>query len=179
MCGIAGFLAPSNARREDEMMAIANAMADALQHRGPDSSGAWVCPKQGLALAHRRLSIIDLSVNGSQPMQSAHGRYVVVFNGEIYNHRKLKSDLVSRGQTFRGSSDTEVILAACEEWGVEETITRCIGMFAIALWDTEKKDLYLIRDRMGEKTALLRMAQRDFPVCIGTEGDETTSRLSG
>jgi asparagine synthase (glutamine-hydrolysing) len=150
MCGIAGFLAPSNARREDEMMAIANAMADALQHRGPDSSGAWVCPKQGLALAHRRLSIIDLSVNGSQPMQSAHGRYVVVFNGEIYNHRKLKSDLVSRGQTFRGSSDTEVILAACEEWGVEETITRCIGMFAIALWDTEKKDLDQRREPMGQ-----------------------------
>ncbi|NLZ06743.1 MAG: asparagine synthase (glutamine-hydrolyzing) [Phycisphaerae bacterium] len=151
MCGITGYLAPGNGRRAEEMRAVAHSMADALQHRGPDSSGVWVCPMQGLALAHRRLSIIDLSANGNQPMQSLHGRYVIVFNGEIYNHRELRSELVSCGKAFRGSSDTEVILAACEEWGVEETITRCIGMFAIALWDTEKKDLYLIRDRMGEK----------------------------
>ena len=151
MCGIAGYFAVNNERSDSEMEAIATEMANAIVHRGPDSSGAWVDEKVGLALAHRRLSIIDLSVHGNQPMHSEHGQYVIIFNGEIYNHRELRQELLSRGKTFRGHSDTEVILAGCEEWGVEQTINKCVGMFAIALWDIKGKNLYLVRDRMGEK----------------------------
>lgn len=151
MCGIVGYFTVNNERSQGEMAAIATEMANAIQHRGPDSSGAWVSEEVGLALAHRRLSIIDLSTNGNQPMCSENEQYVIVFNGEIYNHRELHQELLSRGKTFRGHSDTEVILAGCEEWGVEQTINKCVGMFAIALWDIKGKNLYLVRDRMGEK----------------------------
>jgi len=151
MCGIVGFFTVNNRRSADEMLSIANGMANAIRHRGPDDSGVWVSEEVGLTLAHRRLSIIDLSVYGSQPMCSENGRYIIVYNGEIYNHVELREELVSLGRAFRGHSDTEVILAGCQEWGVEGTIRRCVGMFAIALWDVRDRDLYLIRDRMGEK----------------------------
>ena len=151
MCGIAGYFTVNNERNNGEMAAIANGMANAIEHRGPDSSGVWVSEQVGLALAHRRLSIIDLSTNGNQPMCSENGQYVIVFNGEIYNHRELRQELLSCGKTFRGHSDTEVILAGCEEWGVEQTIKKCVGMFAIALWEVKGKNIYLIRDRIGEK----------------------------
>jgi asparagine synthase (glutamine-hydrolysing) len=151
VCGIAGYFTVNNERNNGEMTAIANGMANAIEHRGPDSSGVWVSEQVGLALAHRRLSIIDLSTNGNQPMCSQNGQYVIVFNGEIYNHRELRQELLSCGKTFRGHSDTEVILAGCEEWGVEQTIKKCVGMFAIALWDVKGRNIYLIRDRMGEK----------------------------
>lgn len=125
-------------------------MADALRHRGPDDAGVWVDGEAGIGLAHRRLSIIDLSPAGHQPMVSAGGRYVVAFNGEIYNHLNLRRELEINAD-WRGHSDTETLLAGFEAWGVEATLKKAVGMFAIALWDRGERNLYLARDRMGEK----------------------------
>jgi asparagine synthase (glutamine-hydrolysing) len=124
-------------------------MASTLARRGPDDSGAWVDEACGVALAHRRLSILDLSPEGHQPMPSSDGRYVIAFNGEIYNHAELRAELT--GYPWRGHSDTEVMLAAIGRWGLEQSLTRFVGMFAFALWDREKRVLVLARDRMGEK----------------------------
>ena len=151
MCGIAGFFTANNNRSTVEMVSIANEMANSIEHRGPDHGDVWVSEEVGLTLAHRRLSIIYLSVRGNQPMYSENRQFIIVYNGEIYNHLELRWELASYGKAFRGHSDTEVILAGFEKWGVEETIRRCVGMFAMALWDINAKDLYLIRDRMGEK----------------------------
>jgi asparagine synthase (glutamine-hydrolysing) len=144
MCGLAGFLG-----RGEPSGAIAAAMADAIVHRGPDDGDIWVDAAAGLALAHRRLSILDLSPAGHQPMQSASGHYVLAFNGEIYNHLYLRGMLDA--QTWRGHSDTETLLACIEAWGIEITLTRLTGMFAFALWDKNKRELVLARDRLGEK----------------------------
>jgi asparagine synthase (glutamine-hydrolysing) len=151
MCGIAGYLKVDNTRSKAQIATIVNEMANTMVHRGPDHGGTWVSEGVELGLAHRRLSIIDLSANGNQPMYSENRRYIIVFNGEIYNHRELRRELLSRQKVFKCHSDTEVILAGCEEWGVEQTITKCVGMFAMALWDVEERQLYLVRDRMGEK----------------------------
>ena len=148
MCGIAGVLAR---RPAPELFAIARRMNDSLRHRGPDMSGEWTDPDAGIALAHRRLSIVDLSPEGKQPMTSAGGRYVVSFNGEIYNHQAIREDLVARGHQFRGRSDTEVLLAAIEQYGVVEAIRASAGMFAFALWDRDRRELHLLRDRLGKK----------------------------
>ncbi len=150
MCGIAGFLTlqPTNAERAENDL---RNMARAIEHRGPDAEGFWQDATAGAALCHRRLSIIDLSPLGSQPMRSASGRFVIVFNGEIYNYRDLRRDLQIMGSTFRGGSDTEVLLAGIEHWGLEATIHLCRGMFAFALWDTKERVLHLVRDRFGEK----------------------------
>lgn len=149
MCGIVGFL------RSDSMMdaAAAGRMADTIKHRGPDDGEVWSDAKAGLALAHRRLAIVDLSPAGHQPMRSANERYVIVFNGEIYNHLDLRSELERDGAApaWRGHSDTETLLASVCHWGVEGTLTRLNGMFAFALWDTQEQTLFLTRDRMGEK----------------------------
>ena len=149
MCGISGFLAaeplPAGHRR------ALDAMTDSLAHRGPDDRDTWVDEESGIGLGHRRLSIIDLSPEGRQPMHSASQRYVIVFNGEIYNYRQLGSELQQRGIAFRGHSDTEVMLAAVEQWGVEDALRRANGMFAIALWDRSDKRLHLARDRVGKK----------------------------
>lgn len=149
MCGIAGFFAagalPAEAQR------TLQAMNACLAHRGPDDHAIWVDPAAGIALGHRRLSIIDLSPEGRQPMHSHSQRYVTIFNGEIYNFRELHDDLVARGAQFRGHSDTEVMLAAIDAWGFEETLRRSNGMFAIALWDREERVLHLARDRIGKK----------------------------
>lgn len=126
-------------------------MGDALRHRGPDDSGIFLDVTAGLALVHRRLSIIDLSVAGHQPMASDSGRFVISFNGEIYNHSSLRAELGDAFTNYRGHSDTETLLAAFEHWGVHSTLRRCVGMFALALWDTETLTLYLARDRFGEK----------------------------
>ncbi|MEI7037932.1 asparagine synthase (glutamine-hydrolyzing) [Fulvimonas yonginensis] len=151
MCGLAGLLLPSPQRHGDELAALAGAMGDALAHRGPDDRGVWVDAQAGIALAHRRLSILDLSPLGHQPMASADGRYVLAYNGEIYNFAELRAELEARGAGFRGHSDTEVLLAAVVAWGVEESLRRCNGMFALALWDRHERCLWLARDRVGKK----------------------------
>jgi asparagine synthase (glutamine-hydrolysing) len=152
MCGFAGFLTP-NTDTKDALEAIAARMAQAIAHRGPDNSGAWADAQAGIALGHRRLSIVDLSAAGHQPMHSASQRYVMAFNGEIYNHMELRFLLEAQGWStpWRGHADTETLLAGCEVWGLEETLRRAVGMFAIALWDTRTSTLQLARDRFGEK----------------------------
>jgi asparagine synthase (glutamine-hydrolysing) len=124
-------------------------MATRLAHRGPDGAGVWVDADGSVALAHRRLAIVDLSAAGHQPMSSASNRYELIFNGEIYNHMALRADL--QGCTWRGHSDTETLLAGFEQWGIEKTLQKAVGMFAIALWDRRLRRLTLARDRMGEK----------------------------
>jgi asparagine synthase (glutamine-hydrolysing) len=150
MCGIAGFLGvPAGF----DLQGGARRMAAELVHRGPDDEGIWLDPTHGLALAHRRLAIIDLSSQGHQPMHSAGGRYVVAYNGEIYNFDLIRMELEagSPAHAWRGHSDTEVLLAAVEVWGFEVTLRRLVGMFAIALWDRKTCTLSLARDRLGEK----------------------------
>lgn len=152
MCGVAGILELHTNRNDTNLQQDVQRMAEALYHRGPDCNGQWVDTSTGIALAHRRLSIIDLSPAGSQPMHSSSGRFVVAFNGEIYNHKLIRTELEKAGcNHWRGHSDTEVMLEAFEKWGVEQTVKRLIGMFAIALWDRQERALFLIRDRIGEK----------------------------
>ena len=137
----------------DNIEAIGTRMALAIQHRGPDNAGVWAEKATGVCLAHRRLSILDLSAAGHQPMRSASDRYVLTFNGEIYNHLSLRAELQDIGQApaWRGHSDTETLLAAFENWGVDATLKRTVGMFALGLWDRHERRLWLARDRMGEK----------------------------
>ena len=151
MCGIAGFLEEARDRSAAELSEIARSMSGALRHRGPDADGVWSDERRGLALGFRRLAIIDLTHEGNQPMRSRSGRYVLVFNGEIYNFPALRKELDDVGQVFRGHSDTEVMLAAFDQWGYEASIRRFNGMFAFALWDREEEVLRLARDRLGEK----------------------------
>lgn len=150
MCGITGFLTPGGCP-EGDAAGVVGAMASTMRHRGPDDGDVWVDAAAGIALGHRRLSILDLSPLGHQPMRSASGRWVVSFNGEIYNFRALRRQLEERGHAFRGHSDTEVLLAAVQQWGVRGAVTRFNGMFAFALWDRTERTLYLARDRAGEK----------------------------
>ena len=150
MCGIAGFRSPPN-KSPDELARIARAMGDSLRHRGPDDDGIWVDAEAGIGLSHRRLSIVDLSAAGHQPMVSSDGRFVMIYNGEVYSHEDIRPDLTARGVAFRGHSDTEVMLESFAAFGVEATLPRLIGMFAIALWDRKTRTLTLIRDRLGIK----------------------------
>lgn len=160
MCGLTGFWRPGGFAVE-EATATAVAMAERIAHRGPDDSGVWVDGEAGIALAHRRLSIVDLSAAGHQPMVSVSGRYVLVYNGEIYNHRELRLALnIESAASWRGHSDTETILAGFEIWGIEVTLQKTVGMFALALWDRQERALYLARDRLGEK-----------PLYYGWQGD--------
>jgi len=156
MCGIAGFVEPRRLRgrgREAEMTLLVSRMADALYHRGPDDGGVWVDAECGMAFGHRRLAIIDVSPLGHQPMRSDCGRYTIIFNGEIYNHRTLRRQLEQEasGPSFRGGSDTEVMLRAISAWGLPIALERFNGMFAFALWDAHRRELHLVRDRLGEK----------------------------
>ncbi|HEY7685127.1 MAG TPA: asparagine synthase (glutamine-hydrolyzing) [Gemmatimonadales bacterium] len=150
MCGIAGFWNP-HGLNEDHARDILTGMTDAIRHRGPDDCGSWIDAASGIALGFRRLSILDLSPAGHQPMESETGRYAIIFNGEIYNFQELRRELLARGHQFRGRSDTEVLLAAVSAWGVEAALQRFNGMFAFALWDREHRTLHLARDRAGEK----------------------------
>ncbi len=185
MCGFTGFLDRSETTSPEQLTDIVTRMTAALVHRGPDDGGIWTDPLDSVALGHRRLSILDLSSAGHQPMVSRGGRYVIAFNGEIYNHLALRRELETGPQSpdhplfdreanalhprtpgegahpgWRGHSDTETLLAAIETWGVGEALKQCVGMFAFALWDRHDKLLYLARDRLGEK-----------PLYYGWQGD--------
>jgi asparagine synthase (glutamine-hydrolysing) len=155
MCGIAGLWHAVHGIPADRgsLDALAAGMADALRHRGPDDGGVWSDAGAGVALAHRRLAVIDVTAAGHQPMHSPAGRYTIVFNGEIYNHMALREALAGEGVriAWRGHSDTESLLAGIEVWGLEDTLRRCVGMFAVALWDRQARRLSLARDRLGEK----------------------------
>ncbi len=150
MCGLTGIFDPRDGR-DAALRPIVAEMTRRLRHRGPDAEGLWL--ENGVALGHRRLSILDLSAAGAQPMVSACGRFVIAFNGEIYNHLDLRADLEATGAApaWRGHSDTETLLAAFAHWGLDETLRRAAGMFALALWDRREHRLSLARDRMGEK----------------------------
>ncbi len=151
MCGIAGILDPKGSLRGEQLADAAARMTNALRHRGPDDEGLWSDPAAGIALGHRRLSVIDLSQGGHQPMVSPGGRYVISYNGELYNFARLRGDLERAGVRFASRSDTEVLLAGIETWGIDDMLGRCNGMFAFALWDRRERALTLIRDRLGEK----------------------------
>jgi asparagine synthase (glutamine-hydrolysing) len=150
MCGFAGLLTTVGFGRDELAMHVARMIAP-LVHRGPDDSGVWADAPTGIALGFRRLAILDLSPSGHQPMWSPSRRFVMVFNGELYNFTELRVELEARGFRFRGRSDTEVILAAFDEWGIEQAVRRFIGMFAIAVWDSARRELSLLRDRIGKK----------------------------
>ena len=160
MCGIVGLAGPYGSR--DHLAHLAHTMATTLEHRGPDAAGQFVDEHSPLALGFRRLAIIDLSPAGAQPMASHSGRWVIVFNGEIYNHRVLRAELQSAGVTFRGHSDTETLVEAIDAWGFEETLQRTNGMFAIAAWNVEQRQLLLARDRLGEKPLYWQLDEGRF-----------------
>ena len=163
MCGIAG-LFRTGGGEENELRAIAKAMTDALAYRGPDGDGYWTNASTGIAFGHRRLSILDLSQAGSQPMHSDCGRLTVTFNGEIYNHLDIRSELEGAGAApnWRGHSDTETLLCAIRHWGVEAALQRLAGMFALALWDAKEQTLTLARDRFGEKPLFYGWSGKDL-----------------
>ena len=150
MCGIAGIVGPAGGRL-DVALAAGRAMAATIAHRGPDASGEHGSERGPVVLTHRRLSIIDLSAEGAQPMRSRSGRWVIAYNGEIYNHRVLRAELENGGSLFRGHSDTEVLVEAIDAWGVDRTLERCNGMFAFAVLDLANDCLTVARDRLGEK----------------------------
>lgn len=151
MCGVAGFFNPDSFD-EDQGLSILNAMTNSLEHRGPDAAGTWIDTSRVVALGHRRLSILDLSVTGSQPMQSSCKRFVITFNGEIYNHLSLRKELEHEiGIKWNGTSDTETLVQAISFWGLQPTLLKLRGMFAFAVWDQKLKTLSLARDPIGEK----------------------------
>jgi asparagine synthase (glutamine-hydrolysing) len=162
MCGIVGFLSKSLNSRKDIERVICN-MSRKVKHRGPDGSGNWLDVSNGMALGHQRLSILDLSQAGRQPMTSSCRRYTLVFNGEIYNHLKLRKMLEAGGSiNWVGHSDTETLVSAFAQWGIEKTLEKLVGMFSIALWDSKEKKLSLIRDRFGEKPLYYGWSNGDF-----------------
>lgn len=153
MCGLVGFVGCAGIRSQAALAALVGRMTARLFHRGPDDKGVWVDARCGIALGHRRLSIIDLSSHGAQPMVSHSGRYLLAYNGEIYNHMELRAELdgAGPGVPWRGHSDTETALAAIDRWGLHAALPRFNGMFALALWDREERRLHLARDRFGKK----------------------------
>ena len=162
MCGIAGFIDFKGDKKQDAMRSIVGGMAGALAHRGPDDHALWIDHQTGIALGHNRLAVIDLSVEGRQPMVSPGGRYVIVYNGEVYNYIDIRKELRDQRVDWRGHSDTEVILAAIETWGVRKALGRFIGMFAFAVWDRSERTLILVRDRLGIKPLYYGWAGSNF-----------------
>jgi len=152
MCGIAGLLDLTRGQPAGALKRTAQLMAGAVAHRGPDGDGVWADELGGLALGHRRLAVIDPSAAGDQPMTSADGRFVISYNGEIYNAAELRDQLgAAQTRSLRGRCDTEVLLEACAHWGAEDAVRRAVGMFAFALWDKRERTLTLVRDRLGIK----------------------------
>jgi len=178
MCGIAGIIGSD---RIDEQ-SVAR-MIGPLAHRGPDDQGIWLDPEARIGLGHRRLAIVDLSPAGHQPMHSADGRYVLTFNGEIYNHPELRAALEGEGALaeggWRGHSDTEVFLQGIATWGLPETLRRSVGMFAFGLWDRKQRELSLVRDRFGEKPLYYGWAGRDFLFGSELKAFRTHPRFDG
>jgi asparagine synthase (glutamine-hydrolysing) len=164
MCGLTGIFDVHHSIDADALSTTARRMAATLVHRGPDDEGLWTDAAAGIALCFRRLSIVDLSEHGHQPMQSDSGRFIAAFNGEIYNFRELRDELTEGGvsKPYRGHSDTEVLLRAIEKWGLQEALTRFVGMFALALWDRTERKLHLARDRFGEKPLYYGWGGRSF-----------------
>ncbi len=158
MCGIAGILLSSRNNGSVPLDAV-HGMAATLRHRGPDDGGSWQDRASGIAFGHRRLAIVDLSPSGRQPMLTADGRFAITYNGEVYNAGAIRQELEALGCRFRGHSDTEVILAACDVFGVERALPRFAGMFAFGLWDAREQALHLVRDRLGKKPLYLAMAR--------------------
>src|ERR1700730_17045211 len=158
MCGIAGILLAPNAA-DPGRLAPVGAMAEAMRHRGPDGGGIWIDRGAGVALAHRRLAIVDLSEAGRQPMLSHGEGLVMTFNGEVYNFSSLRPELEALGHRFRGHSDSEVMLAAFESLGIESALKQFAGMFALGLWDKKDRVLHLIRDRLGKKPLYVALAE--------------------
>ena len=148
MCGILAFLAKKNISSIDAHFETA---LKTIAHRGPDESGIWMDAEAGIYLGHRRLSILDLSPAGKQPMFSANGRWVISYNGEIYNYQTIRQELISSGRTFRTGTDTEVLLEGIDQWGIETTLQKTVGMFSFVVWDRKEKVLFIARDRFGEK----------------------------
>jgi asparagine synthase (glutamine-hydrolysing) len=156
MCGIAGILLTHATNRRD--LAAIDGMTATLNHRGPDGRGIWLDREGGIALGHRRLAIVDLSEAGHQPMMSEDENFVITFNGEIYNFAALRPGLEAKGHRFRGTSDTEVMLAAFESYGIEAALKQFSGMFAAGIWDRRHRILHLVRDRMGKKPLYIALA---------------------
>src|SRR5580658_8722784 len=151
VCGIAGIFDPRCASTGEQLNERATAMARTLVHRGPDDAGSWVDSAAGIALGHQRLEVVGLGAQGHQPMHSQGGRWVLSYNGELYNAAELRARLVGAGETFGGSSDTEVLVTGLEYWGLEKSLELAEGMFAFAAWDRRTRRLHLARDRFGEK----------------------------
>ncbi len=161
MCGIAGFYSPGRADKR-ELHAIGTAMHQAIGHRGPDSADTWQDPDMPVVLSQRRLAIIDLSPDGAQPMASHTGRYMIVYNGEIYNYLEIDAELRAAGHTFKGRSDTEVLLTAIEHYGLNATLQKINGMFAFVLWDRQAKQVHFVRDRFGKKPLYIGWAGKSL-----------------
>ena len=170
MCGVVGILDPHCRRNGDESERLLAGMADAMASRGPDGRGVWSDPTCGIGFGHRRLAILDLSPAGHQPMVSTSGRFVISYNGEVYNHREVAAELMTLGVRFRGHSDTEILVEAFDQWGVPETLARVDGMFAFAVWDRLEHKLLLARDRLGEKP-LFYGALRSGEIVFGSTLD--------
>lgn len=169
MCGIAGILANDATRSHDAALGELRAMSDAIAYRGPDSEGQWFDASAGVGFAHRRLAIVDLTQEGAQPMRSRGGRYVLCYNGEIYDHAELRAKLAG---PWRGTSDTETLLAGFEAWGIEATLVAATGMFAMAIWDAHERTLTLARDRFGEKPLYYGWQPQQGPGAVLLFGSE-------
>jgi asparagine synthase (glutamine-hydrolysing) len=167
MCGIAGLWDRHERNGVEALAACVSAMTETMIHRGPDAGDVWIDRDASLALGHRRLAIVDLSSAGAQPMTSSCGRFAISYNGEVFNADELRPELEAAGKRFRGHSDTEVIVEGVAVWGIEQTVKRLIGMFAMAVWDRRERVLYLVRDRLGIKPVY--WADFDGRILFGSE----------
>ncbi len=159
MCGIAGFADLRKRWNGENLAAVVSDMERSLRHRGPDGHGSWVDPGLGIAFGHCRLAIIDVSEKGKQPMDSFSGRFVITYNGEVYNFREIREELLEKGVGFNGCSDTEVVLNSIETWGLDDAIHRFNGMFAFVLFDRKERKMFLVRDRLGIKPLFYSWAE--------------------